>query len=104
MHDLHELPIRRNTLLLLKNWLEEHDGAIKRDFRSAKQYESFMYRFLDMLTRDSSAMYWLIEGSLEVWYNKTTNTITLKQGEGFHIDNQIPPLEGQMDIMEILNG
>ena len=39
MQSLHDLPIRRGTLLLVRNWLDEHSEAIKRDFRSAKQID-----------------------------------------------------------------
>lgn len=102
MENLNDLPIRRGTLLLVKNWLEAHDEAIKREFRSAKQYEGFLYRFFDMLMRDSSAMYWLIEGSLEIWYNKETGGMTMKRGEGFNIDTKPNVLPGQLDIEEEL--
>lgn len=98
MQNLHDLPVRRGTLLLVKNWLEEHNEAIRREYRSAKQYEQFLFDFLYLLMTDSTAMYKLIEGTLEIWIKNDKTIHTGKRPK----NGVIPPLEGQIDIEEVL--
>lgn len=99
IENLRDRAIQTHTLLLIRSWLEDHDQAIRREFRSGKQYQKFMYDFITLMITDSSALHRLQEGQLEIWL-KSNGTLSVGRGAGLHRNDYSPPLEGQLSLVD----
>ena len=68
----------RHVLMVLLNWFEDRSIMLPYCLRSGKQYHAMIEEVLKQLAIDIDLLEALHNGTLELYYNKETKKVTLK--------------------------